>query len=175
MDVVLRPLLLAAAAVGALATGACSSAQHATSPASTDATSSRPAPLQPVSTQPTTPSPSGSATGPYERALAWSDLVHDDVTAIQQSTDAISQAAGKQDVAALKDLCIGLRQATTKLSADPAPPDTQMRQAVADAVSAYSAAATSCLAGNYGATADAITAGASYLNQANNIMNNLGD
>lgn len=169
MVVVLRPLLLAAAALTALAVGACSSAQHATPPASTGATSSQPGPLQP------TPTPSPSGTGAYERALAWSDLVHDDVTAIQQSTDAISQAAGKRDVAALKDLCIGLRQATTKLNADPTPPDTLMRQAVADAVSAYSAAATSCLAGNYGATADAITAGASYLNRANNIMNNLGD
>jgi len=162
----MRPLIaLAAAALVAGSVAGCSSSGGS-----------------PTAGSPAAPGPTGSAGGPsataspsggFERAQAWFSGVQGYFAAIQTGTEQIKSAAARNDVAALPNLCRLLGVNVVKVNDAPAAPDKRLAQAVAAAMTAYKAAAQSCLTGDFGATATGINQGAQYLQQANDIMNNL--
>lgn len=167
----MRPLIaLAAAALVAGSVAGCSSSggSPATSPANT-------------ASLPTAVTPSGSGaaptaaspTGGFERAQAWFAGVQGYFAAIQTGTEQIKAAAARNDVAALPNLCRGLGLNVVKVNDAPAAPDKRLAQAVGAAMAAYKSAAQSCLTGDFAATATGINQGAQYLEQANEIMNDL--
>ena len=165
------PALLAAALTASLAAcgsgGGHSGATSAPAPASTPAGSSAPAPAV------STPAPAASNLTPFQLAQAWFASVQPIFTSIQQDTEAIKLAAGKQDVVSVRNACQALQVDNQKARLAPAPPDRLMIVAVGSATDAYAKAAQACLAGDYSTTATQIDQGAYYLQQANTIMNNL--
>lgn len=153
--------------VGALA--ACGSGSG-TAPTSSDPATSQPATGAPAGTS---PAPGASSLSPFQQAQAWFASVQPIYTSIQQDTEAIKLAAGKQDVAAIRNACEALQVDDEKARAAPAPPDELMVAAVGSATDAYAKAARACLAGDYKTTATQINQGAYYLQRANDIMNNM--
>lgn len=135
------------------------------------------------SSRPPTPTthavaPAGSSSGqptlsPFQQAQAWFASVQDIYTSIQQDTEAIKMAAGKQDVTSIHNACAALQADNEKARLAPAPPDRLMIAAVGSATDAYAQAAQACLAGDYATTATQIDQGAYYLARANDIMNNM--
>jgi hypothetical protein len=174
----MRPLTTLFAALACIVVGvsasACtsnSSAKHTpSSSSSTVASTTGTTDSGSAAVSPTTAGPTQSA---YDRVQAWYDGVATHFAAIQDITGAIKDAAGASNVAALPNLCGQLRHDVTVVDSDPAPPDKLMAAAVIASMNAYSDAARSCLAGDYGAAATGINKGAVYLDKANQIMNNL--
>jgi hypothetical protein len=168
----MRPLIaLATAALVAGSVAGCSSSGG--SPAASPST---------TASLPTTTAQSGSAgvptataspTGGFERAQEWFSGVQGYFAAIQTGTEQIKAAAARNDAAALPNLCRVLGNNVVKVNDAPAAPDKRLAQAVGAAMTAYKSAAQSCLTGDFGATATGINQGAQYLQQANDIMNNL--
>jgi hypothetical protein len=123
-----------------------------------------------------TSAPPGSGTSApsaYQQVQAWYAGVQDIYTSIQQDTEAIKLAAGKQDVTSVHNGCEALQVDVAKARAAPPPPDLRMLAAIGDATDAYAAGARACLAGDYKTTATQIDQGAYYLQRANDIMNNM--
>lgn len=119
------------------------------------------------------PTASASSASDYQRVQAWYAGVHDIYTSIQQDTEAIKLAAGKQDVTSVDNGCRALQSDVARARSAPPPPDLRMLAAIGDATDAYAAAAHACLAGDFKTTAAQINQGAYYLQRANDIMNNL--
>jgi len=169
----MRPLIaLAAAALIAGSLAGCSSSggSPAASPPTTPITT--PTGVASSGSQ-GVPTAAASPTGGFERAQAWFSGVQGYFAAIQTGTEQIKAAAARNDAAALPNLCRLLGANVVKVNDAPAPPDKRLAQAVGAAMTAYKSAAQSCLSGDFGATATGINQGAQYLQQANDIMNNL--
>lgn len=169
----MRPLIaLAAAALIAGPVAGCSSSGG--SPAASPPTTPITAPTGVASSGGQgVPTATASPTGGFERAQAWFSGVRGYFAAIQTGTEQIKAAAARNDAAALPNLCRLLGANVVKVNDAPAPPDKRLAQAVGAAMTAYKSASQSCLNGDFGATATGINQGAQYLQQANDIMNNL--
>ena len=166
----MRPLnALAATAAAVVLAGAAAGCSSAGS--GDRAPSSPPATTSAASPTPTTAKAPQDA---YARVQQWYAGVQAHVAAIQTSTEAIRTAALNKNVSALPPLCAALHNSVLRVLGDPLPPDKLMAAAFSTSMASYNDAATSCLAGDYNATAAGINTGAQYLSQANNIMNNLG-
>ena len=168
----MRPLIaLATAALIAGSVAGCSSSGG--SPAASPPTTATSATSAVPSGSAGGPTAAASPTGGFERAQAWFSGVQGYFAAIQTGTEQIKAAAARNDAAALPNLCRLLGANVVKVNDAPAPPDQRLAQAVGAAMTAYKSAAQSCLSGDFGATATGINQGAQYLQQANDIMNNL--
>jgi hypothetical protein len=107
------------------------------------------------------------------RVAQWYAGVAGLFAAIQVDTERIQADATQQDVQSLQGHCASLRADAAKVQGSPTAPDKRIAAAVATAMTAYVAAAQSCLQGDYPATATQINKGGAALESANAIMNNL--
>lgn len=107
-----------------------------------------------------------SPTGPAadtRAVLDWFSGVRGDLAAIQKDQYAIADAASSQDATAVDSVCQQLKDDVVTFEADPAAPDTVIREDLAHAMDAYSTAATECLAGDYESSASDLDTGTSWL------------
>lgn len=161
-----RTALLCAALAAFLLAGCSSSPSGApSSPAST--------------TPPSAPAPSSGDLSAgnallLQKVRAWYDLVNHDFGAIQTDAEAITTAAAKSNVTAVRAGCAQLRVDTATASADPVAPEALLRTAVAAGLSAYRDGAAACLGGDLATTAERMNQGAAYLQRAAQIMASLG-
>lgn len=170
----MRPLSALAAAVLVIGAAAgCSSSNSGDhTPSTPPATST--AAATPTTTATPTAAPTATATlSDGGRVALWYAGVKAHYASIQSDTEAIKSAAQHNKPSALPNLCAKMRLDVGTADGDPTPPNKLMAAAVSASLSAYGAAAQSCLAGDYNGAATGINTGAAYLLQADNIMNNL--
>jgi ABC-type Fe3+-hydroxamate transport system substrate-binding protein len=161
-------LVAATATVTLAACGSASSSNHpGTSGPSGSGQTSPPAVT--LTHSPVTGAPTDAA----GRVAQWDAGVQSLFAAVQRDTEQIAGAAGKQDVTTLHTACRKLGNDVARVQGAPAAPDKRIEAAVGTAMSEYSKAARSCLAGDYASTTKGINAGAKALMAANSIMNHL--
>lgn len=131
---------------------------------------------RPPATTSSSPLPATTETAPAGTAAQvqqWYEGVSTHFATIQTDTEAIKSAAQTQKASDLPNLCGALQVHVAAAFSDPAAPLKTLATAISSALGAYARAATSCLAGDYNTAATGINQGASYLTQANAIINSL--
>lgn len=96
----------------------------------------------------------------------WVDPTRTDFQAVVTDEGNISTAAGNSDAAGLTAACGALKADVVRFEADPAAPDAELRSDLAQAMDAYSTAATQCLSGDFNAAGDAMTQGNGFVDRA---------